>query len=41
VIGLMILIWPVSRLAAGLLIPYAGWVAFATYLSYIIWSLNK
>ncbi|MEM4263633.1 MAG: TspO/MBR family protein [Candidatus Woesearchaeota archaeon] len=41
VITLIILIWPVSRLAAGLLIPYAAWVAFATYLSYIIWSLNK
>ena len=41
VIGLVILIWPVSRLAAGLLIPYAAWVAFATYLSCIIWSLNK
>ena len=41
VIGLMILIWPVSRLASALLIPYAAWTAFATYLSYIIWSLNK
>jgi len=41
VILLIIYIWPVSKLAAGLLIPYAGWVAFATYLTYTIWSLNK
>jgi len=41
VIILIIFIWPVSKLAAGLLIPYAGWVAFATYLTYLIWSLNK
>lgn len=41
VIGLVILIWPISRLASLLLLPYAGWVAFATYLTYIVWSLNK
>lgn len=41
VIVLIVLIWPFSRLAAGLLIPYAAWTAFATYLTYIIWSLNK
>ena len=38
---LIILIWPVSRLAAGLLIPYAGWASFATYLTYAVWALNK
>lgn len=41
VIGLIILIGPISRLAAWLLVPYAAWVAFATYLTYIIWALNK
>lgn len=41
VVGLVILIWPLSRLAASLLIPYAAWVSFATYLTYSIWSLNK
>lgn len=41
VIMLIIFIWPVSKLAAGLLMPYAGWVAFATYLTYTIWQLNK
>jgi len=37
---LIYLIWPYSALAAGLLIPYALWVTFATYLSYLIWALN-
>ncbi len=41
VIGLIILIGPISRLAAWLLAPYAAWVSFATYLTYIIWTLNK
>ncbi|MFA5133420.1 MAG: TspO/MBR family protein [Patescibacteria group bacterium] len=41
VVTLMILIWPLSRLASLLLLPYAGWVAFASYLNYLIWTLNK
>ncbi|MBW2968908.1 tryptophan-rich sensory protein [Candidatus Woesearchaeota archaeon] len=41
VIALMILIWPLSKLGAGLLLPYAIWTAFATYLNYRIWLLNK
>ncbi|OGZ33666.1 MAG: hypothetical protein A2Y98_01900 [Candidatus Portnoybacteria bacterium RBG_19FT_COMBO_36_7] len=41
VIALVILIWPVSRLAASLLIPYAAWVSFATYLTFSVWSLNR
>lgn len=41
VIALIILIWPISRLASALLFPYAAWVAFATYLTYIVSSLNK
>lgn len=40
VIALIILIWPGSRLASALLIPYAGWVAFATYLTYAVYALN-
>ena len=40
VVALTVLIWPVSRLAATLLLPYAGWVSFATFLTYMIWSLN-
>lgn len=32
--------WPISPLAAGLLIPYLGWVSFATILNAAIWRLN-
>lgn len=41
VIALIVLAWPVSRAAAFLLLPYAAWVAFATYLASNVWFLNK
>ncbi len=41
VIALIILIWSVSRVAAILLFPYAFWTTFATYLTYVVWSLNR
>lgn len=41
VFALVILIWPVSVAAAILLLPYGFWVAFATYLTYMIFLLNK
>lgn len=31
----------VRRLAAGLLVPYAAWVAFASFLNATIWWLNR
>jgi translocator protein len=34
------LFWPLDRLAAALLVPYAAWVAFATALNAAIWRLN-
>ena len=34
------LTWKVSRLASVLLLPYAAWVGFASYLTYQIWLLN-
>lgn len=37
---LIALIWRFSRTAALLLVPYAAWTAFATYLSYAIMVLN-
>jgi len=40
ILGTAILFWPVSRLAAALLIPYLAWVAFAGYLNYTIWQMN-
>lgn len=41
VLALIILIWPYSAPAAILLLPYLGWVGFATYLTYSVWLLNK
>ncbi len=41
VLALIILIWPYSLTAAILLLPYFGWVCFATYLTYQVWLLNK
>lgn len=41
VIILIILIWPVSRLVSMLLVPYAAWTTFATYLTFTVWTLNK
>lgn len=40
VIGLIVMIWPLSKWASTLLIPYAVWVVVATYLAYNIWILN-
>ena len=40
VIALMVLIWPRSRWASLLLLPYAGWVLFATYLATTVWQMN-
>lgn len=40
-IGVLIaLVWPISRTAAWMLVPYFTWVTFATTLTYAIWSLN-
>lgn len=33
--------FPISRIAAYILIPYVLWVGFATVLNYSIWILNK
>ena len=40
IIILMLLIWPISYLTALLLLPYLGWMTFATYLNYVIWMIN-
>lgn len=41
VLVLIFLIWPLSAMAASLLVPYSAWVAFATYLTYTLYYLNK
>ncbi len=40
VISLMILLYPKSKTASALLIPYSAWTLFAIYLNYLIFSLN-
>lgn len=40
VIFLMIAAWPISRIGSLLLIPYALWTAFATFLTLTIYRLN-
>ena len=32
--------WKVRRLAAALLLPYLGWVGFATALTWSVWQSN-
>lgn len=41
VLVLIVLAWPVSRLAAMLLVPYAAWAAFASYLTFAVAKLNR
>lgn len=39
-VALVVRAWPLSSLAALLLVPYALWVAFATALTWAIWTRN-
>lgn len=41
VLLLVFLVKPYSRIANLLLVPYLLWVSFATYLTYIVWRLNR
>ena len=40
VVSLIILLWPLSRLASLLLVTYGVWVIFATFLAISVWRLN-
>jgi benzodiazapine receptor len=40
IVALVVRAWPLSRLAALLLVPYALWVAIATALTWAIWARN-
>jgi benzodiazapine receptor len=40
-IAFIALVWNVNRTSAWLFVPYAAWTAFATYLSYAVWALNR
>ncbi|MEO8065298.1 MAG: TspO/MBR family protein [Candidatus Doudnabacteria bacterium] len=41
VLALILLIFPISVLAAIVLVPYFVWTCFVAYLNYSIWQLNK
>lgn len=41
VLALIVLLWPRSRTAAALLVPYLAWVSFAAVLNYTIVQLNS
>lgn len=41
IVILIQLLPPVSLLASVLLVPYAAWVTFASYLNYRVWGMNR
>ncbi len=41
ILATIISFWDVSRLASILLVPYLGWVTFASLLNFAIWRLNE
>lgn len=41
IVGFIASAYKISHLAAGLFVPYALWVAFATALNFTIWRLNS
>jgi tryptophan-rich sensory protein len=40
IIATIIAFWPKSMAAGILMLPYLGWVSFATVLNFTIWRLN-
>jgi translocator protein len=38
---LIALLWPLSQTASFLLFLYAAWATFATYLTSVVWALNR
>jgi tryptophan-rich sensory protein len=40
IIATTIAFWPRSMAAGILMVPYLGWVSFATVLSFTIWQRN-
>ena len=40
VLFIIMLAWHHSKMACMILFPYLGWVSFATYLTYVIYTLN-
>jgi tryptophan-rich sensory protein len=40
ILAFIVSAWRLDRVAAGLFLPYAAWVAFASVLNGTIWALN-
>jgi translocator protein len=40
IVATIVQFWRVSKIAAGLLLPYLAWVSFASLLTFAIWRLN-
>jgi tryptophan-rich sensory protein len=40
IVATLVLFWRIRPLAGALLLPYLGWVAFASVLTYAIWQRN-
>jgi len=40
IIACIVLFYKIKPVAAYLMLPYALWVAFASYLNFMIWFLN-
>ena len=41
ILVVVVLFWREDRLAGGLMVPYAVWVTFASYLNFVLWRLNR
>lgn len=41
VVSLIFLLLPFSYLAAVMLVPYAAWVLFASFLTFTVWQANR
>lgn len=40
IVGFIVSVWPSSRLAAWLFVPYLAWATFAGILNFAVWQLN-
>lgn len=40
ILAIIAILYPYRRMPALLLVPYGFWVAFATYLNWVVWRMN-
>lgn len=41
ILATMVAFWMKNHAGGALLAPYLAWVTFASYLNYVLWSLNR